>query len=239
MVSGAVLPPQVDLTNEDLIRAHVHAVWLAEAGLSLGTSLKDLLDISGDEPSMALLEQVRDAVHADRPKQQAEKRAATVLASILDQLVKSDWHTQDWLHEVMSHIPISFEQACDRWRSLYLSALRQAQKQDRVIRDASRPAGRPFASRTAPQKCRGTTSPFDGKPEPHPVGLLLLQIFCQRGFPSGLQFPAFTALGLCTWTLASGQEGTNSFRVLVSWQSRNSARGRSSTTKVPATSLIR
>jgi ATP-dependent helicase YprA (DUF1998 family)/very-short-patch-repair endonuclease len=140
MVSGAVLPPQVDLTNEDLIRAHVHAVWLAEAGLSLGTSLKDLLDISGDEPSMALLEQVRDAVHADRPKQQAEKRAATVLASILDQLVKSDWHTQDWLHEVMSHIPISFEQACDRWRSLYLSALRQAQKQDRVIRDASRPA---------------------------------------------------------------------------------------------------
>jgi len=141
MVAGAVSAPQVDLTNEDLIRAHVHAVWLAEVGLSLGTSLNDLLDISGDEPSMALLDQVRDAVTDDRPKQQAEKRALTVLASIQDQLAQSDWYTSDWLHEVMSHIPISFEQACERWRSLYLSALRQAQKQDRIIRDASRPAG--------------------------------------------------------------------------------------------------
>lgn len=140
MVTGAVSPPQIDLTNEDLVRAHVHAVWLSAAGLSLGISLKDLLDIRGDEPPMALLDQVRDSINADPPKRQAEQRASTVLASIHDRLAQSDWHTPAWLHEVVSHIPISFEQACDRWRSLYLSALRQAQKQDRVIRDASRPA---------------------------------------------------------------------------------------------------
>ena len=87
--------------------------------------LNDLLDISGDEPSMALLDQVRDTVADDRPKQHAEKRASTVLASIQDQLGLSDWYTPDWLHEVMSHIPISFEQACERWENyLYLSALR-------------------------------------------------------------------------------------------------------------------
>jgi len=140
MVSGAVSPPQVDLTNEDLIRAHVHAVWLAQAGLGLGTSLKELLDIRGDDPPMTLLDHVRDAVNADPPKQRAEERASTILESIRDQLAQSDWYTPGWLHEVVSHIPISFEQACERWRSLYMSALRQAQKQDRVIRDASRPA---------------------------------------------------------------------------------------------------
>jgi ATP-dependent helicase YprA (DUF1998 family) len=56
MVSGAVTPPRLDLTNEDLLRAHVHAIWLAEAGLSLGESLKDLLDIAGNEPTLVLLE---------------------------------------------------------------------------------------------------------------------------------------------------------------------------------------
>jgi ATP-dependent helicase YprA (DUF1998 family) len=35
MVSGKVTPPRMDLANEDLIRAHVHAVWLAETGLHL------------------------------------------------------------------------------------------------------------------------------------------------------------------------------------------------------------
>jgi ATP-dependent helicase YprA (DUF1998 family) len=46
MVAGAVTPPRLDISNEDLLRAHVHAVWLAEVGLDLGKSLKDLLDIS-------------------------------------------------------------------------------------------------------------------------------------------------------------------------------------------------
>jgi hypothetical protein len=46
MVAGAVTPPRLDISNEDLLRAHVHAVWLAESGLNLGKSLKDLLDIS-------------------------------------------------------------------------------------------------------------------------------------------------------------------------------------------------
>src|SRR6266487_3164519 len=45
MVSGAVSPPRLDLTNEDLLRAHVYAIWLAETGLSLGQSLKDILEV--------------------------------------------------------------------------------------------------------------------------------------------------------------------------------------------------
>ena len=36
MVSGKVRPPRLDLANEDLVRSHVHAIWLAEAGMSLG-----------------------------------------------------------------------------------------------------------------------------------------------------------------------------------------------------------
>ena len=68
MVAGSVTPPRLDLANEDLIKAHVHAVWLAEAGIHLGTSLKDVLDLSGENPSLALQDHVRDDIAAISPR---------------------------------------------------------------------------------------------------------------------------------------------------------------------------
>jgi len=138
MVSGSVSPPRVDLTNEDLIRTHIHAIWISEAKLSLGTSLKDIIDIQGEEPSLFLLDNVSDAIQAENAKQRAMQQAVKVLSSIDNELSQTDWFSKDWLREVLVHIPISFEQACERWKGLYLSALQQAQKQDKVIRDASR-----------------------------------------------------------------------------------------------------
>ena len=44
MVAGAVNPPALDLANEDLIRSHLHAVWLGETGQKLGPSVQDVLD---------------------------------------------------------------------------------------------------------------------------------------------------------------------------------------------------
>ena len=56
MVAGAVGPPRLDLANEDLVRAHVHAVWLAQTGASLEKSVSEILDLNGNPPSLALLE---------------------------------------------------------------------------------------------------------------------------------------------------------------------------------------
>src|SRR5204862_8105733 len=54
MVAGAVTPPRLDLANEDLVRAHVYAIWLAETGLSPGQSQREVLQVNGDEPTLAL-----------------------------------------------------------------------------------------------------------------------------------------------------------------------------------------
>jgi hypothetical protein len=32
MVAGAVAPPRIDLGNRDLIRSHIHAIWMEGAG---------------------------------------------------------------------------------------------------------------------------------------------------------------------------------------------------------------
>lgn len=141
MVAGAVSPPRLDLANEDLVRAHVQATWLAEAGLSLGKSLKEVLDLSGDEPTLDLNESVRHDVEDAAPRARAKRRIGRILTDGLmsAELQRADWFAAGWVDEVLSHVPLEFERACSRWRELYRSALKQREIQNRIIGDASRP----------------------------------------------------------------------------------------------------
>ncbi len=81
MVAGAVSPPRLDLANQELLRAHIHAVWLAESGLSLGVSLCDVLDVAGDHPSLDLQPHVTAALADPGARQRTHTRAKQVLAS--------------------------------------------------------------------------------------------------------------------------------------------------------------
>jgi len=138
MVSGSVLPPRLDLANEDLIRAHIHAIWLAESRLSLGNSLKDILTIEGEEPSLDLQPHVRDILLSEQPAKRTSERALRILDTMRDELESSDWYGQGWLDEVLAQLGVMFERACDRWRDLYRAANRQAILNNRIIADATR-----------------------------------------------------------------------------------------------------
>jgi len=140
MVAGAVTPPRLDLANEDLVRAHVHAVWLAETGLPLESSLKDVLDLSGEEPSLEFLPSVRAALDDLGARARARERARRILETIREDLERSDWYGEGWLDEAMARIPLEFDRACERWRGLYRAAARQRALQHRIISDASRSA---------------------------------------------------------------------------------------------------
>ena len=138
MVAGAVSPPRIDLANEELIRAHVHAIWLAETGLDLEKSLKDLLNLSGNPPGLDLLPRVRDSLGHPAAIQRAGDSARRVLATVHDDIVDSGWYSSRWLDDVFEHVMLEFDQACKRWRDLYRSALKQRDIQHKVITDASR-----------------------------------------------------------------------------------------------------
>ena len=56
MIHGAVAPARFDLKNEDLVRAHVHSVWLATAGIDLKSSMSDVLDL--ERPEMPVLPEI-------------------------------------------------------------------------------------------------------------------------------------------------------------------------------------
>jgi very-short-patch-repair endonuclease len=133
MVAGAVAPPRLDLTNADLIRAHIHAIWLAETGISLGETLKDILSVDGESPSLELLPEIRQQAEALAPRSAARERARQILTTISGLNT-----TDDLLDTTMQTIVQSFDQTCNRWRGLYLAALEQAKLQTRIIHDASR-----------------------------------------------------------------------------------------------------
>ncbi len=139
MVAGSVMPPRLDLTNEDLVRSHVQAIWLAETGVDLGSSLRDVLDLNGDEPSLEILESIRNDIDREAFKQKAGVRAVAVLETIIDDLNDADWYSDGWLEEVLLQIDRTLDSATDRWRGLYMSALQQQKNQNKIIADASRP----------------------------------------------------------------------------------------------------
>lgn len=138
MVSGQVAPPKIDLSNEDLVRAHVQAIWLAETGASLGSSLRDVLDVDGEDPSLELLPNLKSLAESPTAKQHARDRATTVLASIGAELTGAPWFDDGWLEKTIDGAARELDDACDRWRALYRAAREQREKQNKVIGDASK-----------------------------------------------------------------------------------------------------
>ena len=138
MVAGSVTPPRLDLGNEDLIRAHVHAIWLGTSKLPLGTSLRDVLDVRGDTPTLQLLPKVEEALNDPPTRNLAFVHSQKALGTAVAELVGSEGDPDEWLRGVLQHLPRSFDQACGRWRALYRAALNQSKRQQRIILDPSR-----------------------------------------------------------------------------------------------------
>ncbi len=138
MVAGEVSPPRLDLGNEELVRAHVHATWLARTGVSLGESILDVLDTASESARHPLKPNIRHQVSLS-PERLAECAAElrAVLSSCED-LVRAGWYTDAWLETVLTNAPQKLDEAFNRWRDLFDAAQRQLDEARRVQDDAYR-----------------------------------------------------------------------------------------------------
>jgi ATP-dependent helicase YprA (DUF1998 family) len=189
MVAGQVSPPRIDPTNEDLVRAHIHAIWLTETDQALGSTLCDILDVSSDNPTLNLLPEVVQSINSPQARERARARAKSILESIEPQLRDTDWYSEGWLDEVLNQAALNFDKTCERWRGLYRSALKQAVTQDRIIRDATRsPEDRNQADRLR----REAESQLKLLTEPGNVmqsDFYPYRYFASEGFLPGYNFP--------------------------------------------------
>ena len=137
MVAGAVKPPRVDLANEELVKAHVHAIWLKETGIWLGDSLKTILDLSV-ESNPKLQDSVREDIDSPKASERALLRASRLIATLKPHLEEAWWFSEDWLEQVVLHAPSQFEEALTRWKDMYRSVVSQIRIQNDIVIDQSR-----------------------------------------------------------------------------------------------------
>ncbi len=189
MVAGAVTPPRLDLTNEELIKSHIHAIWLEEAGVSLGKSLKDILDVSGDNPSFELLPSVKEAIHNQSIRNRALLRAKKILADLNEQLGGSLNFNEERIKETLNQLPLTFERACDRWRGLYRAALQQCAVQNRIITDASRSAGDKETARRLRREAESQLELLTKSDNISQSDFYSYRYFASEGFLPGYSFP--------------------------------------------------
>lgn len=138
MVSGRVATPRLDLANEDLIRSHIHALWLAETKVDLKRSLRDILDLEGENPSLKILPSISTQMSNPIFKVATRSKAQAILEGLQGELKGSTWFTPEWLDRVLLQLENQFEASCERWRSMYRSARNQQELQNKIILDHTR-----------------------------------------------------------------------------------------------------
>lgn len=138
MVAGAVNPPTLDLANEDLVRSHLHAVWLAETGVKLGSSVRDVLN--REKPTeLPLHEHLAEPIGRASAVGAAQKRAQRILATLAADLSETaaPWYTETWLDSAMNSTMRRFDAAFRRWRSLYRATASQLKSANDILNNAA------------------------------------------------------------------------------------------------------
>jgi superfamily II DNA or RNA helicase len=133
MVSGVLEPPRLDLSGEDLIRDHVHAIWLGRVGLPLKAVSADAF-LELDVPGYPLRSDVRTAIHlSDDGVREVLGECEQVLGTCPD-LRTVNWYSGEWLQEVVRKAPDKFDRAWHRWRELYSAAQRQWEEANQALK---------------------------------------------------------------------------------------------------------
>ena len=127
MVAGVVRPPALDISNEELVRSHLHAIWLAEAKVALSPDIPEILDLK--QADYPLKQEIYDIINRSTLASIARLPMKRVLDQILASIDgrKPIWmgEPDDFIADVAQRAPQKFDLAFKRWRELYNSARTQ------------------------------------------------------------------------------------------------------------------
>ncbi|MEO6653110.1 MAG: DEAD/DEAH box helicase, partial [Ilumatobacteraceae bacterium] len=141
MVSGSVQAPRLDLANEELIRSHVNAIWLAETGQSMKSSITDVLESDGERPSLDIRPEIMVRLLDSDVQRRAEQAAIDVFADLRRTWESTvglpPWFTAEWVADAIRFAPQRLDDAFDRWRDLYRGAMDEYREQGRLAVDTT------------------------------------------------------------------------------------------------------
>ncbi|MFN7899492.1 MAG: DEAD/DEAH box helicase [Synechococcaceae cyanobacterium] len=133
MVAGAVSAPTLELANEELLKAHFRALWLAATRQRLPNKVKDLVDLASE--GRPLLADLREALASDDACRSAQADGQAIVDDLLEHhwlgSTPPPWLTGSWLDALIRGAALDFDAALRRWRELLEavdSQFAQAQK---------------------------------------------------------------------------------------------------------------
>ena len=118
MVRGVVSPPRLDLSNEDLVRAHMHSVWLACTGAKLKAGVRECLNLQDNQ--FPLIPELTASLNNGNALNEAKYRCKEILSSVAG-LEMCGWYSESWLLNLLTNATRSLDAAFDAWRTKYRS----------------------------------------------------------------------------------------------------------------------
>ena len=136
MVHGEVRAPTLDLANEELVRSHLQAVWLAATNAPLSAAIAEVVE-ADEAKDLPLRESVRASLSVPETAPIAAERIQHVLALLAGELTPgaAPWYLgADVLTaDIVGKAAQRFDAAFDRWRELFRSAARQRDQSRRTM----------------------------------------------------------------------------------------------------------
>ncbi len=137
MVAGSVVPPRIDLANEELLSSHFNAYILMELALKeMRTSVSDLLDISNDQlvtVKATIVASIEHSVQTQKENWISEFKK--ILNTIEPDLNKVWWYTHAWLEQRINSFKERFIKAFERWIYLYKVARKMISEARAILDD--------------------------------------------------------------------------------------------------------
>lgn len=187
MVAGAVSSPRLELGNQDLVRAHVHAIWLVIADLDLKSSMVDLLDV--ELPGEPLREPIAAKIDSPTAAEKAVEAARAILLKT-PEVTSAAWWRDDWIETTVREAPRRFRNAFRRWRGLYREAQNELEAATRVLKtigasepEKKRARGQISEARAALDLLRGDIDDVNHG------DFYTYRYFASEGFLPGYSFP--------------------------------------------------
>ncbi|MDR1902707.1 MAG: DEAD/DEAH box helicase [Treponema sp.] len=132
MVHGIIKPPLFDLSNKELIKSHVHAIWLSSFPLDLHEGIKEVLDLDSEGyPVKARIKECLEDVHAINTAIIQSRRLIEEIHSTIG--TNEEWLSGAWGEKVIKEAPRLFDSAFDRWRNLFKATRKQIDSASKLL----------------------------------------------------------------------------------------------------------
>lgn len=138
MVHGVVVPPKIDITNEELILSHLNAYLMMELQLPIRSKMEELIDL--DDSSLPIRQPIMESITVllEQWGKQWELTFGKLLGN-MEHIFSSNWYSEQWLSEKIRTFRPRFNASLERWRILYRHTQNALDEAQRIIMTPNHP----------------------------------------------------------------------------------------------------